>query len=228
MKICICSAVLFLFAISSNNLDCRAGEIFYKDQKQFLKDNLQNKKDMYPRIVLLYPPELFWINDLKLYGVFHTLAKDPVPAPNRFIRAPDGSIYHASEIRDILTKLEIYPRSNDEAIKYSALITYCMNRNDHTLKQNGLLYGEYEKHVHNRNTEAINKLSKRMVSKIKDPESEQKDNCFIVTFYVNTFESHEYWDASSYSISKKTVRIGKDVYEIIKDKKIKTIDLSGG
>ncbi|MFH2045637.1 MAG: hypothetical protein ABIK92_10875 [Pseudomonadota bacterium] len=225
MKITIYSAILILMAISSNILDCRAGEYFYKDQKQFLKDNLQNKKEMDPRIVLLDPPKLFWINDFKLYGVYHTLAKDPIPAPNRFIRAPDGSIYHTSEILDILTKLEIYPKSKAEAIKYSALITYCMNRNDQILQQNGLLYGEYEKHVHNRNTEAINKLSKRIVNNLKNPESDQKDNYFIVTFYVNTFESHEYWNASSFCISKRTVLIGKDMYEIIKDEKIKNIGL---
>ena len=132
--------LVVLFMVTSNNASFgQKHKALYIEEKQFLKANLKDKKNMDSRIIQLTPPKLFWINEIELYGIYHTIAKDPIPAPTPFILLPDGSIYHTSEILIVLNKLNLFPKSEDEAIKYAALIIYCLDKDDHVIKKDGLL-----------------------------------------------------------------------------------------
>jgi len=163
------------------------------------------------------------INGFKIYGIYHTLAKDPIPEPILFILLPDGSIYHTSEILDILKKSALFPKTEEEAIEYSSLIIYCMNRDDHILKKGGLLFANYESHIQYLNKESVNKLSKRTLNMIKDPKSEKKDNYYIVTFYINNFKSYKSRNPKFSNLYKVTVETGKKHFIIKKRKRIKKI-----
>ena len=216
------SEEVFIMVIKGKNLYEQKKDDFYLKEKQFLYLNLKNNSEMDSRIIHLTPPDLFWIKALSLYGIYHTLAKDPIPSPRRFIVLPDNSIYHSSEILLALKKLGLFPKSNDEAIKYAALISYCMCRNDHILRKGGLLFGDCESPIQLLNKESIGKLPQKILKIIDDPKSEQKDNNYIVTLYVNSFESYKYRRPKFWSISKMSIEIGRDTYRIIRKKKIIT------